>query len=145
MSTSNFIWSHLSLTWNRGPQSNKYHSGDWILKSNGAAKVWSEITRDRRQHANQTDGHNEARPSVPILRGWHECKENLPEDREEVHDVVKAGWKTLFTALLLIVIPWWVKVKQTWLETKKCLIDCRVDRMFNQKIFHSYTGTLNRV
>ncbi len=94
------------LTWNRRPQGNKDHGGDWILQANSAPKVRSKIACDCRQDTNQRDGHNEACPSIPILCGWDECKENLPEDCEEVHDVIKAGWKTLFTTLLLIIVTW---------------------------------------
>lgn len=46
-------------------------------------------TNDASEQSNHTDGDDEAGPAVPVICGWDESKQNLPEDGEEVHDVVE--------------------------------------------------------
>ena len=50
---------------------------------------------DGGEHADDENGHNEAGPAVAVLCWGHAGKQHLPEDCEEVHDVVKAGRQPL--------------------------------------------------
>lgn len=63
-----------------------------------------QVAGDGRQHADKGDGHDEAGPAVPVFGGRHEGEENLPEDGEEMHDVVEARGQALLATLLLIVV-----------------------------------------
>ena len=63
-----------------------------------------QIAGDRRQDADERYGDDEAGPAVPVLGGGDEGEQHLPEDGEEVHDVVEAGRQPLLAALLLVVI-----------------------------------------
>jgi len=67
--------------------------------------VGGKITNDGCEHANDEDGDDEAGPAVAVLSGGHAGKQHLPEDGQEVHHVVKAGWQPLFTGFVLIFIP----------------------------------------
>lgn len=105
------------LTWYRRSQCDKHHRCDRVLQAHGAAKMRRQVTCKRtrvsvtfRIHASththrfvarhrtddggeqpdHADGHDEARPAVPVLGGRHEGEQDLPENGEEVHDVVEA-------------------------------------------------------
>ena len=46
--------------------------------------------------------------NIELTGGWDECKDEFPGQREEVHDVVSAGWHlglvifTLFSFFIII-------------------------------------------
>lgn len=63
-----------------------------------------QIARDCGEDADKRYGDDEAGPAVPVLCGRDEGEQNLPEDGEEVHDVVEAGGQPLLAALLLVII-----------------------------------------
>lgn len=65
--------------------------------------MWRQISDDGGKDADDADRDQEAGPAVPVLRGWDAGKKNLPEDGEEMHDVIVTRWKSLFTALLIII------------------------------------------
>ena len=94
------------LTRKWSPQSDEDHGSDRVSQADGAAEVRGEVSDDGRQEADDGDGHDEARPAVPVLCWWHEGKQNLPEDTEYVHEVVEAVGQTLLLSLLLVSITW---------------------------------------
>ena len=61
-------------------------------------------TNDGGEQSDHTDGDDKAGPAVPVLCGRDEGKQNLPEDGEEVHDVVETRWQLLLPALVIVVI-----------------------------------------
>lgn len=70
------------------------------------------------QDANEGDGHKKAGPAVPVLGGRDESEEDFPENRQEVHNVIEAGWQAFLAALFLIVV--------TWQRQSRCMKDtCR--------------------
>ena len=85
----------LTLTWHRGANCHKNNRRDRVLETNGAAEVGGQVPDDSGEHADDENGDNEAGPAVAVLCGGHTGKQHLPEDREEVHDVVKAGRQPL--------------------------------------------------
>ena len=89
------IQAPASLTWHRGAKRHKNNSRDGVLEANGAAEVGGQVPDDGREHANDEDGDNEAGPAMAVLCGGHAGEQNLPEHRQEVHDVVKAGGQPL--------------------------------------------------
>lgn len=91
------------LTWNRRSQRDKHHSGHSVPETNGAAKVRRQISNNGGEEADDADGHQEAGPTIPVLRGWNASEQNLPENGEEVHDVIITGGKALPAALFIIV------------------------------------------
>lgn len=93
-----------ALTRYWGAEGHKHHGCDWVLQANGAAKVGGQVSGDGGQHADEHDRHKEASPAIPVLRGWNEGEQDLPEDGQEVHDVIKARWQALFATLFFIII-----------------------------------------
>ena len=89
------IEAPLTLTWHGGAECHKNNSRDRVLEANGAAEVGGQVPDDGGEHADDENGDNEAGPAVAVLCGGHAGKQHLPEDREEVHDVVKAGRQPL--------------------------------------------------
>lgn len=65
--------------------------------------MWCQISNDGGKDADDADGDQEAGPAVPVLRGRDAGKQNLPEDGEEMHDVVITRWKSFLAALLIII------------------------------------------
>lgn len=63
-----------------------------------------QVSGDGGQHADEHNGHKEASPAVPVLCRWNEGEQDLPEDGQEVHDVIKARGQALFTTLFFIII-----------------------------------------
>lgn len=95
------------LTWHRGPQGDKHDGSDRVLQANGAAKVGGQVANESCQEANHEDGDNEASPAIPVVCGGHEGKQDLPEDGQKVHHVVKAGGQLLLpTFIVIIIFPW---------------------------------------
>lgn len=94
----------MSQTWYRGAQSYKHHGSDGVFEADGAAKVRREVTDYRRQETNDRDGDDKAGPAVPVVGGRNEGKQKLPEDSEEVHDVVKTGRQLLLTTVIIIIV-----------------------------------------
>ena len=76
-------------TWYRSPQSHKHHSCHRVLQAHGAAKVGRQVTNDGGEHSDHADGHHKAGPAVPVISGRHKGEQKLPEDGQEVHDVVE--------------------------------------------------------
>ena len=93
-------------TWYRSPQSHKHHSCHRVLQAHGAAKVGCQVTNDGGEHSDHADGHHEACPAVPVISGRYEGEQKLPEDGQEVHDVVETRRELLLAALVLIVVAW---------------------------------------
>lgn len=71
-----------------------------------------QVPNDGGEHADDEDGDGEAGPAVAVLCGGHTGKQHLPEDCQEVHDVVKAGGQPLLPGFILILIPCWRQDKQ---------------------------------
>lgn len=97
-----------NLTWQWGAQRHKDHGSDRVPQSHSAAEVGGQVTDDGREEADNTYGHEEAGPTIPVLGRGHTGKKNLPEHSQKVHDIVGTGGQTLFAAfvLLLISITW---------------------------------------
>lgn len=95
---------HSLPTWYGGAEGYKHNGGHRVLEADGAAEVGGEVTDDSCEHANDEDGNNEAGPAIAVLGGGHAGKQHLPEDSQEVHHVVEAGWQALFPRLILIFI-----------------------------------------
>lgn len=93
-------------TWYRRAQRYKHHSRDGVFQADRAAEMRSDVTDDRRQNANDGDGDDETGPAAPVLSRRHQCKQELPEDGEEVHNVVKTGGQLLLSTALIIVHTW---------------------------------------
>lgn len=98
--------SGLYQTWYRCAQSYEHYSSDRVFETNSAAEVWCQVTDDCRQHADDGDRDNEACPTVPVVSGRNKGKQKLPEDGEEVHDIVKTGGQLLFATFIVIIITW---------------------------------------
>lgn len=79
------------LTWDRCTECHKHHSSDRVLEANGAAEVRRQVPDDSREQADDDDGDNEASPAIQVVCGRDASKQDLPEDSEEVHDVVETG------------------------------------------------------
>ena len=81
--------------------------------------MWCQVADYRRQHANDWDRDNEAGPTIPVVGGRDEGEQKLPEDSEEVHDVVKTGGQLLLATFIIIIVITWtgeggrVRVKLT--------------------------------
>jgi len=95
------------LTGDGGPQSHEDHGGHRIPQAHRAAEVRGQVADDGRQHADDDDGGDEARPAVPVVGGWDEGEQHLPEDGQHVQEVVTAVGRPL----LLPVVPVAWKVK----------------------------------
>ena len=61
-------------------------------------------TNDGGEQSDHTDGDDEAGPAVPVLCGRDEGEQNLPEDGEEVHDVVETGRQPFLSCVLFVLI-----------------------------------------
>lgn len=59
------------------------------------------VPDDGREDADGADGHQETGPAAPVVGGRNQSKQELPEDGEEVQDVVPPGGR-----LLVIVLTW---------------------------------------
>lgn len=66
--------------------------------------MWGQISYESCEEADDTDRGDETGPSVPVLGGWDKGKQNLPEDSQEVHDVVVTRRKALL--FVVIAIAW---------------------------------------
>lgn len=51
-----------------------------------------QVPNDSCEQANDDDGDNKAGPTIEVVCGGNASKKDLPEDSEEVHNVVKTGW-----------------------------------------------------
>lgn len=91
-------------TWNRSAEGHKHHSGDRVFETNGAAEMRGQVPGHSCQNANERNGDKEAGPAIPVLSWRDESKEDLPENCQEVHNVIKAGRQAFLPALLLIVV-----------------------------------------
>lgn len=96
----------LYQTWYRCAQSYEHHSSNRVFETDGAAEMRRQVTDDRRQHADDGDRDDEAGPAVPVVGGRNESKQNLPEDSEEVHDIVKTGRQLFLATFIVIIITW---------------------------------------
>lgn len=94
------------LTWDRSTKCYKHHSSDWVFEANGAAEVRRQVTNDGREQADDNDGDDETGPAVQVVCGRNACKQDLPEDSEEVHDVVETGRQPFFPCVLFVLISW---------------------------------------
>lgn len=102
----------MERTWHRRPERHKHHGGHGVLEAHGTAKVGGQVSNEGGEQANHTDGDHEAGPAVPVVCRGHERKQNLPEDGEEVHDVVEAGRQLLLAALFILVILTWPRERE---------------------------------
>lgn len=91
-------------TWNRSAQSYKHHSCDRVLEADGATKVRCQVTNHCRQKADDNDGHDKAGPPIPIVSGRNKGKKELPENSEEMHNIVKARRQLFHSGVIIIVI-----------------------------------------
>ena len=92
--------SPVQLTRDGGPQSHKHHGRDRVPQAHSAAKVGGQVSDDGRQEADDHDGYDEAGPAVPVGGGGDEGKQNLPENRHYVQEVVEAVGHPLFLSVL---------------------------------------------
>lgn len=93
-------------TWNRGAEGHKDHGGDRVFEADGAAEMGGQVPGDSRQDTDEGNRHEKAGPAVPVLGGRDKGEKDFPENSQEVHDVIEAGWQALFAALFLIIITW---------------------------------------
>ena len=91
-------------TWNTCAESNKGDGSDAVLEVDGAAEVGCEVADDGRETGDDHDRGDEAPPASEVVGRRHEGKEDLPEDGQEVHDVVTTRWKLLLS--LLVIVSW---------------------------------------
>ena len=63
-----------------------------------------QVSYDGREEADDDDADDEARPAIPVVSGRNAGEQNLPEHRQEVHDVVEAGRKPFFACVVLVLI-----------------------------------------
>lgn len=96
----------LRLTWYRCSKCHKHHGSDRVLEADGAAEVRRQVPDDGREQADDDDGDDEAGPAVQVVRGRDASEQDLPEDGEEVHDVVETGRQPFFPRVLLILVFW---------------------------------------
>lgn len=96
----------VGLTWDRCTECHKHHSGDRVLEADGAAEVRRQVPDDRREQADDDDGDDETGPAVHVVCGRDASKQDLPEDGEEVHDVVETGRQPFFSCVLFVLIFW---------------------------------------
>jgi len=95
---------------NRGAKSNKSNGIDGVLKENEAAQVSGDVTNDSRAHTDHGNGNHEAGVAVANACRWNESEHDLPDESQEVHDVVSAGGHLLLAVtfalflFLLVVI-----------------------------------------
>lgn len=69
--------------------------------------MWRQVADDGGEEADDADGDQEAGPAIPVLCGRHAGEQNLPEDGQEVHDVVVTRGQSLLAALLVVVAVAW--------------------------------------
>lgn len=65
-----------------------------------------QVADDGREQADDNDGDGETRPAIQVVRGGDTSKQDLPEDGEEVHDVVETGRQPFFPCVILVLISW---------------------------------------
>ena len=96
------------VTGDGSAQGHEDYGIDRVLEANGAAKVGGEVSDEGGEQADDQDADAEAGPAVAVLSGGHAGEQNLPEHRQEVHDVVKARRQPLLPGpvLLLLLVPW---------------------------------------
>ena len=63
-----------------------------------------QVANDGGEEADDDDGDDEAGPAVQVVCGRDASEQDLPEDGEEVHDVVKTGRQPLLASVLFILI-----------------------------------------
>lgn len=88
-------------TWYRSAQSHKHHSSDRVFEANGAAKVRRQVTNHRCQEADDHDGDDKAGPTIPVVGRRNKSKQKLPEDGEEMHEIVKTGGQLLLVIIIV--------------------------------------------
>ena len=95
------------VTGDGGAQGHEDDSVDRVLEANGAAEVGGEVPDEGGEQPDDQDADAEAGPAMAVLGGGHTGEQNLPEHRQEVHDVVKAGRQPLLpgSVLLLLLVP----------------------------------------
>lgn len=69
--------------------------------------MWRQVPDDGGEEADDADGDQEAGPTIPVLSGRHAGEQNLPEDGQEVHDVIVTRRESLLTAFLIVVAVTW--------------------------------------
>jgi len=93
---------------NRCAESHEGNGIDGILKENEAAQVTGNVTDNSSANTNHGNGNDEARVTVGNACGWNDSEHDLPDEGQEVHDVVSASWHLLLsvtlTFLLLVII-----------------------------------------
>jgi len=94
------------LTWNGGSQCHKHHGGHGVPEADGAAEVGRQVPDEGGEEADGADGDQEAGPAVPVLSGRDAGEQDLPEDGDEMHDVVVAGGKAFLAALVIVSVTW---------------------------------------
>lgn len=109
-------------TWDRGAEGHEHHGSDRIFEADGAAEMGGQVPGDSRQYADEGYRHEEAGPAVPVLGGRDKSEKDFPENSQEVHDVIEAGWQAFFAALFLIIITW--QKPNTWMRfhEKSCFL-----------------------
>lgn len=65
-----------------------------------------QVTDDGREHADDDDGDAETGPAVQVVGGRNASEQDLPENSEEVHDVVETGRQSFFSCVLFVLISW---------------------------------------
>lgn len=98
--------SVLPLTWHRCTNRHKNHSSDRVLEANGTPKVRRQVTDDGREEANDEDGDDKTGPTVQVVCGRDAGEQHLPENSEEVHDVVETGRQPFLSCILFVLIFW---------------------------------------
>ncbi|ETE58450.1 hypothetical protein L345_15829, partial [Ophiophagus hannah] len=97
----------LRCTWDGGAQGHKDDRIHGVLEPHGAAKVGGQVADQSGQHADDQDANTEAGPAVPVLGGRHTGEENLPEDGQEMHDIVEARGQPLLPPVFILIFDTW--------------------------------------
>lgn len=63
-----------------------------------------QVPNDGREQADDDDGDDETGPAVQVVRGRNAGEQDLPEDGEEVHDVVETGRQPFFPCVIFVLI-----------------------------------------
>lgn len=97
-------WQWPVLTWDGCAECHKHHGSDRVLEADGAAEVRRQVPDDGREQADDDDGDDETGPAVQVVRGRNAGEQDLPEDGEEVHDVVETGRQPFFPCVIFVLI-----------------------------------------
>ena len=71
------VFHQRKLTWYRGTHSNQCDSSNFIIKTDNATEVTSNVTNDGGQQTDTNDGDSEASPTSQVVSWWDESEQKL--------------------------------------------------------------------